>query len=70
MDSRIRCLRADDPRTCQGSGRVGGRRQAEDIELKLGAQIGRLRSQGQGIRATAAEDGRSPNNILQTFKTV
>jgi DNA invertase Pin-like site-specific DNA recombinase len=49
----------------KAQGRVGGRPKAEDAEPKLAAEIGRLRSQGQSIRAIAAEVGKSPNTVLR-----
>jgi DNA invertase Pin-like site-specific DNA recombinase len=52
----------------RAQGRVGGRPKAEDAEPKLVAKIGRLRSQGQSIRAIAAEIEKSPNTVLRLLK--
>jgi DNA invertase Pin-like site-specific DNA recombinase len=49
----------------KAQGRVGGRPKAEDMEPKLTAKVGRLRSQGHSIRAIAAEVGKSPNTVLR-----
>lgn len=53
----------------KAQGRVGGRPKAEDAEPKLFARIERLRSQGQSIRAVAAELGKSPNTVLRLLKS-
>jgi len=54
----------------KAQGRLGGRPKAEDAEPKLVAKIGRLRSNGNSIRAIAAEVKRSPNTVLRLLKTV
>jgi DNA invertase Pin-like site-specific DNA recombinase len=53
----------------KAQGRVGGRPKAEDAEPKLVVRITRLRSQGQSIRAIAAEVKRSPNTVLRLLKS-
>jgi DNA invertase Pin-like site-specific DNA recombinase len=52
----------------KAQGRVGGRPKVEDEEPKLVAKIGRLRSQGQSIRAIATEVGKSPNTVMRLLK--
>ena len=53
----------------KAQGRVGGRPKSEDEEPRLVAKIGRLRSQGQSIRAIAAEVGKSPNTVMRLLKS-
>jgi DNA invertase Pin-like site-specific DNA recombinase len=52
----------------KAQGRVGGRPKAEDAEPKLVAKIGRLRSQGRSIRASADEVEKSPNTVLRLLR--
>ena len=49
-------------------GKIGGRPKAEDAEPKLVAKIGRLRTQGNSIRAIAEEVGKSPNTVQRLLK--
>jgi DNA invertase Pin-like site-specific DNA recombinase len=53
----------------KAQGRVGGRPKAEDAEPKLMAKIGRLRSQGQSIRAIASALRKSPNTVLRLLRS-
>lgn len=53
----------------KAQGRIGGRPKVEDAEPKLLAKIGRLRSQGQSIRAIAAEVRKSPNTVVRLLKS-
>ena len=53
----------------KADGRVGGRPKAEVAEPKLVARIGRLRSEGNSIRAIAVEVKKSPNTILRLLKS-
>jgi DNA invertase Pin-like site-specific DNA recombinase len=52
----------------RAQGRVGGRPKAEDAEPKLVAKIGRLRSEGNSIRAIAGAVKKSPNTVLRLLK--
>jgi len=53
----------------KAQGHVGGRPEAEDADPKLVAKIGRLRSEGQSIRAIAAAVGKSANTVLRLLKS-
>jgi DNA invertase Pin-like site-specific DNA recombinase len=52
----------------RAQGRVGGRPKSEDAEPKLVAKIGRLRSEGNSIRAIAGAVKKSPNTVLRLLK--
>jgi DNA invertase Pin-like site-specific DNA recombinase len=52
----------------KAQGRVGGRPKAEDEEPKLVTRIGRLRSDGESIRAIALKVKRSPNTVIRLLK--
>jgi DNA invertase Pin-like site-specific DNA recombinase len=52
----------------KAQGRIGGRPKAEDAEPKLVAKIGRLRSEGNSIRAIAVAVKISPNTVLRLLK--
>ena len=52
----------------KAQGRIGGRPKAENDDPKLIAKVVRLRSQGNSIRATAEQVGKSPNTVLRLLK--
>ena len=51
----------------KAQGRVGGRPKAEDADPKLVAKIERLRSDGESIRAIAANVKKSPNTVMRVL---
>jgi DNA invertase Pin-like site-specific DNA recombinase len=52
----------------KAQGKIGGRPKAEDVDHKLVVKIGRLRMQGQSIRAIAETVGKSPNTVQRLLR--